>query len=80
MGGSDLLSNMLPLDHRGALPVLSLIISTGIEANLIVSLLPYISGKIPRINQHILYVGLVENKFSPTTHRGAVRKDGSAIP
>ena len=40
------------------------------------------SGRIPRLSliRHSLYVGVVEKYSSPTTHRGAVRKDGAEIP
>ena len=39
-------------------------------------------GKIPRLSfiQHSLYVGVVENSPSPTTHRGGVRNGRAEIP
>jgi len=41
-----------------------------------------IMERIPRLLliQHSLYVGVVENISSPTTHKGAVQKDGAEIP
>ena len=40
------------------------------------------SGRIPRLSliRYSLYVGVVEKSSSPTTQRGAVRKDGVEIP